>query len=67
MSNENSKELQEKILMSPKKKIHFVSKEELERADEFCEPYKDQEQSERLFLRLLPWLRKTALLSTTPM
>ncbi|MGN0477207.1 MAG: aminopeptidase [Ruminococcus sp.] len=41
MSNENSKELQEKILMSPKKKIHFVSKEELERADEFCEPYKD--------------------------
>ena len=29
MSNENSKELQEKILMSQKKKIHFVSKEEL--------------------------------------
>ena len=41
MSNENSKELQEKILMSQKKHIHFVSKEELERADEFCEPYKD--------------------------
>ncbi|MBQ9673957.1 MAG: aminopeptidase [Ruminococcus sp.] len=40
MSNE-TKELKEQLLISSKKKIHRLSDEELAKADEFCEPYKD--------------------------
>ena len=41
MSNEDSKTLMDEILMSGKKKIHSISNSEIEKADEFCEPYKD--------------------------
>lgn len=41
MSNEVSKALKEEILMSPKKKINLISNSDIEKADEFCEPYKD--------------------------
>lgn len=41
MSNEDSKTLMDEILMSGKKKIHSISSSEIEKADEFCEPYKD--------------------------
>ncbi len=41
MSNEISKELKEEILIPSKKKIHFVTDNEISKADEFCEPYKD--------------------------
>ena len=40
MSNEDSKTLMDEILMSGKKKIHSISSSEIEKADEFCEPYK---------------------------
>ncbi|MCH5202815.1 MAG: aminopeptidase, partial [Oscillospiraceae bacterium] len=41
MSNEVSKALKEEILMSSKKKINLISSSDIEKADEFCEPYKD--------------------------
>ena len=41
MSNEDSKTLMDEILMSGKRKIHSISNSEIEKADEFCEPYKD--------------------------
>jgi aspartyl aminopeptidase len=41
MSNEHSKDLKEEILISSKKKINLLSEDEIAKADEFCEPYKD--------------------------
>lgn len=41
MATEISKELKEEILISNKKKINLLTSEEIEKADEFCEPYKD--------------------------
>jgi aspartyl aminopeptidase len=41
MTKENSKELKEELLISSKKKINFLSEDEIAKADEFCEPYKD--------------------------
>ncbi len=65
MSNEDSKTLMDEILMSGKKKIHSISNSEIEKADEFCEPYKDflinQEQKEKLLLKQLLRLKKTVL------